>query len=73
MRESAASDAKRPGESEVGELDASMNVDEKILRFEITMDNSVTVAVRQTLQQLVQVTLHTQWHTKYSLCRIFTA
>jgi len=56
--EGAAGDTECPGESEVGELDAAMNVNEEILRFEIAMDHSVAVAVRQSLQQLVQVTLH---------------
>jgi len=60
MREGATGDAKRPGESEVSQLDASLDVDEKILRLEIAMNDSVTVAVRQALQQLVQVTLRVQ-------------
>jgi len=56
--QSATWDAKCPGKSEVSELDASVYVDEQILGLEVTMDHSVAVAVRQTLQQLVQVTLH---------------
>jgi len=58
--QSATWDAKCPGKSEVSELDASVYVDEQILGLEVTMDHSVAVAVRQTLQQLVQVTLHAQ-------------
>lgn len=43
-------DAKRSGQSEVGQLDVALGVDEKILRLQITMKNSVRMTERNTLQ-----------------------
>jgi len=43
--ESAVWNAERSGQSEVGQLDASIDVDEKVLRFEIAVNDTVTVAV----------------------------
>ena len=44
MGESAVRDAERSGQSKVGQLDASTDVDEKVLRLEIAVDDTVTVA-----------------------------
>jgi len=55
--EGATTDAKRPGQSEVCQLDASADVDEQVLRLEVSVNDAVTVTVGDAVQQLEQITL----------------
>ena len=57
--EGAVWDAERSGQSEVGQFDTSIDINEKVLWLEIAVDDTVTVTVRDAVQQLVQVTLQT--------------
>jgi len=60
VRERTVRDAESSGQSEVSQFDASTDVNEKILRLEITMNDAVAVTVGYAVQQLIQVTLHTE-------------
>jgi len=59
VRQSAVWNTESPRQSEVGELDASVDVDQEILWLEVAMDHTVTVAVGDAAQQLVQIALLT--------------
>lgn len=48
---------KRPSKSEVGELDVAVVVDEQVLRFEVAMQDAVTVHVVDAVQELISVAL----------------
>jgi len=48
---------KSSGESKISHFDVSFRIDEEILGLEVTMKDSVCVAVSYTFQQLVAVTL----------------
>jgi hypothetical protein len=45
-------DSERPSETEIGELEVSVLVDEQVLRLEISMQDSVSVAIVEAFDQL---------------------
>jgi hypothetical protein len=51
-------DTKGSGETEIGELEVSILVDEQVLRLEISMEDSVGVAVIETFNQLERESLY---------------
>lgn len=55
VRVGANGDAKRPCETEVGQLDGAVAVDEEVLRLEIAVQDAVGVAELNALEQLVPV------------------
>lgn len=54
---SAQRDIEVPGETEIGQLDVSTTVQEKVLWLEISMQNAICMAVVDGLKQLIQVAL----------------
>lgn len=56
--------AKRTGKTEVGKLNGSLAVDEKILGLQISVNHAPLVTEEHCLQNLVQVTLQ-QWQQFY--------
>ena len=50
--------AKRSSQAEIGQLDDSVLIDEQVLRLEITVHDSVRVAVGRRLKNLVRETLN---------------
>lgn len=54
-------DAKGPGETKVGKLDDTISVNQEVLRLQVSMQYPPFVAEQNALQNLVQVTLQTQW------------
>ena len=63
---SAVGDADRPAQSEVCELNTTIDINEEILRLEITVNDPVAVTVCYTVQQLIQVTLYVFIYTHTS-------
>lgn len=54
----AERDSKGARQSEIGELEHAVLVDQQVLRLEVAVDDAVRVAVGQALEQLVRVRLH---------------
>ena len=50
-------DTEGPAESKVGNLDGSLVVDEQVLGFEVTVDDTARVHEHDALQDLVRVAL----------------
>ena len=57
MGVSSEGEAERPRQAEVSQLYVPFNIDQQVLGLEVTVKDSVRVAVSDALQQLVQVTL----------------
>ena len=49
MSEGTVGDAERPGETEVSKLDTSTDINEKVLRLEVAVDDSMTVTKRDAV------------------------
>jgi hypothetical protein len=54
----ADGDAESTGESEIGKLEVAIAVDEKVLRLQVTVKNTVRVAESDSTEHLVQERLH---------------
>lgn len=55
--------AKGPRQPEIGQFDDSFVVDQEVLRFQVSVENSAAVAEVNALQDLVQVTLEAHQQT----------
>lgn len=51
----AEGDPKRPRESEIGQLEVTFLIDEKILRLQIAMQNPMRVEVVRSLDELISL------------------
>jgi hypothetical protein len=58
MRVHTDGDSERSGESEICQFDDTIGVNEQILRFQISMQDSCLVTKKNCLQDLVCVALH---------------
>ena len=47
-------DAERARETEIGELEVVVPVDQQVLRFEVAMEDAVRVAVEETRGELMR-------------------
>lgn len=55
---SAQGDTECSGQTKIGKLEVALTVNEQILRLQITVQDAVTVAVPNTLNQLRHELLH---------------